>query len=155
MLKVLLAVLLVALPMVASAAEETVVSSSDPAPKSWLAPDIFHVLAHSCNIPSLTCGPDNLVTNAFGALIRIWVPVTQNYDRFFIFTDTEGNVRLPVFGFSGVLPGPGFSTIFVSGVSLPDSSNVATRGLYKFISVIIAADGRTAFSDYYRFRVLP
>ena len=153
MLKVLLAVLLVALPMVASAAEETVVSSSDPAPKSWLAPDIFHVLAHSCNIPSLTCGPDNLVTNAFGALIRIWVPVTQNYDRFFIFTDTEGNVR-SISGFSGVLSA-GFNTISLSGVSLPDSGNVATRGLYKFISIIIAADGRTALSDYYRFRVLP
>ena len=128
-------------------------SGSDASAKSFLVNDLFHELAHACNIPNATCGPDNIVTNAFGARIRLFVPTTQTYTLYFIFTDTEGNA-IVVAPFTFALSF-GTSTIFVTGVSLPTSSSVATRGLYKFLSIVVGANGIAAFSDYYRFRVLP
>lgn len=128
-------------------------SGSGATPRSWLANDLFHLLAHACNIPSSTCDPDNVVTNAFGARIQLFVPTTQAYTIFWIFTDTEGNA-IVIAPFTQPLSA-GTITAFLSGVVLPTSSSVATRGLYKFISIVVGANGIAAFSDYYRVRVLP
>jgi hypothetical protein len=129
-------------------------SGSDASSRSWLANDLFHELAHACNFPSGTCGPDNLVTNPFGARILLFVPTTQTYTVYWIFTDTEGNA-LSISAFNFFLTGNTTQNLFLNGVSLPNSGSVATRGLYKFISLIVGNNGIVAFSDYYRFRVLP
>ena len=128
-------------------------SGSDATPKSRLANDLFHERAHACDIPNSTCGPDNVVTNAFGARILLFVPTAQTYTIFWIFTDTEGNA-IVIAPFTFALPS-GTANIFLTGVTLPTSSSVATRGLYKFWSIVAGANGIAAFSDPYRFRVLP
>jgi hypothetical protein len=126
---------------------------SDATPRSWLANDIFHEIAHTCDFPGANCGPDNLVTNAFGARIRLFVPTTQVYTVLWVFTDTEG-AAVGVSAFNFFLTA-GFQDLVLSGVSLPTSGSVATRGLYKFLSLVVGSNGIAAFSDYYRFRVLP
>ena len=155
MKKLLFILLILALPSFSFAAPEmTIVPGPDATPNSWLANDLFHKLAHACNIPNSTCGPDNLVTNAFGARIVLFVPTSQVYTIYWIFTDTEGNA-LGVFPFNFALTGGTTQNFVLNGVVLPTSSSVATRGLYKFLSLVVGADGVAAFSDYYRVRVLP
>jgi hypothetical protein len=124
---------------------------SGATPRSFLSNDLFHELAHACNFPGTSCGPDNIVTNAFGARVLLFVPTTQLYTIYWIFTDTEGNA-ISISAFNFFLTA-GTQNFFLSGVSLPTSSSVATRGLYKFISLVVGENGIVALSDYYRFRV--
>ena len=155
MLKLVLALLVAALPMAASAAEE-IGSTHSPrlAPKSWQnSSDIFHNLAHACFSGVTSCGPDNTVNSPFYLYIDFEAPVTQVYTRYWIVTDVEGNVVF-IDQNTTVKPG-GTNTIFFGPIFLPGSGNVASRGVYRFLSLIIGADGKIAFSDYYRFRVLP
>ena len=154
MKRLLVIAFILVLPTVSFAQEQVAVPDSDPTPKSFSVNDLFHALAHACNIPSSTCGPNNVVTNPFGALIRVFFPTGQGYTNHWIVTDIEGNV-VSIASFGPDFRPSGFTTFFISGFNIPGSSNVATRGLYKFISVIIGNDGQIAFSDYYRFRVLP
>ncbi len=155
MKKFLWILLVLALPAFSFAEPEMVVVPGPDAratPKSSLpANDLFHVRAHTCAVPSgLTCGPDNVVPSSFGAHIRIFLPTTQVYTFYWIFTDTEGNA-IGVFPFNFSLTGGTTRDIFLSS----SGGLVPTAGLYKFISVVVGANGIAAFSDYYRFRVLP
>ena len=146
MKKLLFVLFVLALPSVAFAQDNLLSSETVPAPKSALAPDIFHFRAHTCISGATNCGPDNLVTaSLFATYIDLFVPVTQSYSRFYIVTDTEGNVV--GFGAStSTLTGGTRNALFLN-FALPP-------GLYKFISIVAGADGRLAFSDYYRFRAL-
>ena len=163
---VILALASFTLPAVSFAAPEMVIVSeaadsgadakpgADASTRSWLANDLFHRVAHACDLPSATCGPDNIVTNAFGARINLFVPTTQSYTIYWMFTDIEGNA-IVVAPFTQTLTGGTFVNAFLTGVTLPTSSSVATRGLYKFLSLVVGANGIAAFSDYYRLRVTP
>lgn len=156
MSRLILALMLVALPMVASAAEETAVHKPGRAPKSWVNPnDIFHFLAHACDAPAgtVTCGPDNIVSNPFSLLIEFDAPVTQAYTRFWIITDTEGNVEF--LDQSTTVRAAGTNTLVLTGISLPGSGDALSRGLYKFISIVAGENGKVSLSNYYPFRVLP
>ena len=153
MKKLLVILFVVALPAI-SFAEEVVVPRTGPTPKSFQVNDIFHFLAHTCDSNGgLPCGPDNLVTNNFSAVIDMFIPVTQPYTRYYIIKDIEGNVRF-LDGATSIVPA-GFFSFFFNNIAVPTSSSVATRGLYQFVSLVVGADGRIALSDYYRFRVLP
>ena len=153
MKKLAVILLVLALPAVSFAQSEVVTPGTNPTAKSAVASDILHTRAHICLTGNSTCGPDNLVSSPFGALIQLFVPTTQTYTRLYVFTDIEGNV-VNLVAFGSVIPA-GFTTFSLNGVNLPGSGSVATRGLYKFISLVIGDDGRIAFSDYYRFRVIP
>ncbi len=154
MKKFLWILLVLALPALSFAEPEMAVvpgPGSDATPKSFLpANDLFHVLAHTCAVPSGTCGPDNVVTNPFGARIRVFYPTTQVYTQYWIFTDIEGNA-IKVLAFDTPQTGGTTRDSFLASTAplLP------TAGLYKFISIIVGANGIAAFSDYYRLRVLP
>jgi len=158
MLKLVLALLVVMSPMVASAAEDKVVPSTSPdrAPKSFLnANDIFHFLAHTCDVPfgGTACGPDNVVFNPFTLLIQFDAPFSQSYTRHWLITDTEGKVEF-VQTETSFLPA-GTQTLVLQNISLPNSADVFSRGLYKFLSIVIGANGNASISNYYPFRVRP
>jgi hypothetical protein len=146
MKKMLLIVLLLAVPSMALAQDSGGPSSdpSGPAPRSWNNPDIFHQRAHVCfGTPgTLPCDPNNIVGTTFTTYIRFWAPNTQNYTRFYFITDVEGALIDFQQGF-----GPDFVGFNEHSVtfSLPG-------GVYKFISVIIGDNGKIAFSEHYRFR---
>lgn len=144
-MKRLLVILLLVLAPSVSLAQDLVQGGMDPSPRSAVAPDIFHFKAQVCLSFAVNCGPDNIVGTTFTTYIDLFVPITQPYSRFYIVTDTEGNVVALSLGGTGTLTG-GTRNILSIGFTLPP-------GLYKFISLVIGADGRIAFSDYYRFRV--
>jgi hypothetical protein len=152
MVKLVLIVLMVALPLAASAAEET-----GPATRAWLnTNDVFHYRAHACNAPAggITCGPDNLVNNPFTLLVRFDAPQAQSYTIYWIITDTEGTVALLEQATAVSPAGP--NTLVLTGLSLPPSaSEPFSKGLYKFISIVAGASGKISLSNYYPFRVLP
>ena len=161
MKKLLLILCVLALPAFSSAGDLVAVPDSGPnldsnaTPRSFLASDIFIRLAHTCQTGTTTCSPDNVVTGPFGALIRVDVLIAQSYQFFFLLVDIEGAL---VGLASGTFPLPvGTTSVFSpSGFSVPGSSSVATRGLYKFIALVIGANGQATFSPYYGpVRVLP
>lgn len=161
MKKILLALLALtlALPSAASAVQPSgplvgvpdsaADAPSGAAPKSWLFSDIFVVRAHICRPTGiLLCGPDPLVSSgsSYGAVVRIWVPLTDSYTVYFFVDDPEGNVIDLRVGTFGISAGSYFNILTTFG-SLPSD-------LYKFHTLIIGnGSGRITFSDFYQFRV--
>ena len=152
MKKLLLILFVFALPSISFAQEVIVSTEPGPSPKSWLAADIFYRGAGICPQPTTTfpCVTDHVVSTGgpgpFYASISLFLPISQAYTRFYIFTDIEGNV-VPggLQSFTTTLTGPG-TTHIAQSFTLP-------AGLYKFISITSGADGRLAISDPFRFRV--
>ena len=159
MKKLLLALLLVvlALPSAAFAFRPpgtlTVVpdaaanDGSQPAPKSWLFPEIFVVRAHTCRGGGFPCGPDPLISTgaAFNGILRFWVPFNDNYTVYLFVSDTELALQDLKVGTFFITAGSYFNVV---GTFAPFASD-----LYKFHVLIIAnGSGLAGFSDYYQFR---
>jgi hypothetical protein len=158
-LPVLLLVLVLALPSLASAVESSGTpvlvpdsgtdSGGGPTPKSWLFNDIFFVRAHICRPLGVTvCGPDPLVSSgvSFNGVIRLFVPFSDVYTVFFFVTDSEGSVILFTSG-NFQLFGSSYASFFQTFPPIAD-------GLYKFLGLAVGnGSGRITFSNHYQFRV--
>lgn len=159
MKKLLLVLLVLALPSIASAVqpsgkpvlvpESEADSGGGPTPKSWLFNDIFFVRAHICRPLAVTiCGPDPLVNSgaSFNGVIRIWVPFFDLYTVYFFVTDSEGNVISFIVGDFN-LGGNTYNNFFSTFLPLSD-------GLYKFLGLAVGnGSGAITFSNHFQFRV--
>ena len=162
--KLLLILSVLALPTFSTAGELVGVPGpglnldSNPTPRSFLASDIFISIAHTCQTSGQFCGPDNVVTSPFSAVVRFFVPVPQSYQFLFVLLDTEGAIQGVASVTFPIPTAPVTGSVFLgqTAFSVAGSSSVATRGLYKLIVLVLGADGRAAFSPYYGpVRVLP
>lgn len=146
-MKKLLAVLCMMLvPSVASSGGEMDVEHIAPsaAHRDSALPDIFFDFAHTCQSAAADCLPDNLVSNPFSAYIKVFVPSTQSYTRHYIVTDIQG-----------AMVGYGTATSTLTGTNhLSFSFSLTSGKLYRFIAIVVGADGETAVSDPYTFKVV-
>ena len=142
MKKLAVIALLLLVPSLALAQDQR---AQTPAPQSALLPDVFHRVAHTCQTFAQGCGPDNIVFGSFLAYIEVFIPFTANCTRHYINGDIEGAL-VGYQTFTGVLPG-GTTHTLSTGFTLP-------AGLYKFISIVVCDNGKTAVSDWFRFRVI-
>jgi hypothetical protein len=162
-LLVVLLVLVVGLPSMASAAQPsgTLVGVPDsepggqggPATKSWLFSNIFVVRAHICRVTgTLLCGPDPLVPGGapFGGVIRIWVPFTDTYTIYAFVSDAEGNVMTFRTAAPSIIAPPPQGAYFNFTPTFPPLPD----DLYKFhVLVVASGSGLITFSDFYQFRI--
>ena len=119
--------------------------------KSWLADDIFFQRTHVNEVTEPDSQvPDNIPIGQFRAVVRVWVPIDQSYTRFFFITDKEGKVVNFVQN-SGTLP-QGFNELSATFDALPTDG--PSGGQYKFLCLVVGANGVAAFSPYYEFRQL-
>lgn len=115
-------------------------------PMSSALPDIFFSMAHTCQVATTTCLPDNLVTNPFGAVVSVYVPSTQSYTRYYFVTDMQGAVvSLNVFTSS---MSAGSYGLTLSPISL------STGQMYRFFVIVQGANGKVTVSDSYNFKVI-
>lgn len=108
-------------------------------------PDVFFSWAHTCESAITNCLPDNLVSNPFAAYIKVWVPWTQLYTRYYIVTDIQG-AFIGLQSATSTLAGSADYNLFFTFSLTPGK-------LYRFISIVIGADGTAAISDPYTFKV--
>ena len=154
MKKLLLVALVLALPSISYADEKVISTSESVSAQSFLGFDIHFLRAHTCQTASFTCGPDNVVTSPFAVLFQVSLVTTQAYTRIVVITDIEGSV-VDVVSFAPFVIPNGTTTTTVAPFTEAGSGSVVTRGLYKLQVILIGADGKAAFSDPFRFRVLP
>jgi hypothetical protein len=149
MFRIVFLLLFLALPSLAFAQQGT--KGAPPTAKSWLEDDIFFQRAHVNEVGEPDSQvPDNIPIGQFRAVIRIWVPTDQSYTRFFFITDKEGKLVNFVQN-SGALT-QGFNELSATFDALPTAG--ASGGQYKFICLVVGANGIAAFSPYYEFRQL-
>lgn len=148
-MKKLLAVLFILLvPGLSSGGEEINVKDVTPpaAHRDSALSDIFFDWAHTCETPVTNCLPDNLVSNPFVAYAKVFVPSIQPYTRHYIITDIQG----AFVGYSSTtttLTGPAEYNLFVTFSLTPGT-------LYRFIAIVVGADGKATVSDPYTFKVV-
>jgi hypothetical protein len=148
-MKKLLAVLFILLvPGLSIAGEEIVVKSvtSNPAPRNSALPDIFFDMAHTCATFTVDCLPSNVLSNPVAVYIKVYVPSTQLYTRYYFVTDIQG-AAVGFFSSTGSLDGGTTNDLSVD-FSLP------TGQLYRFFAILVGADGRLTVSDSYTFKVV-
>lgn len=143
----MLAVLFIVLvPGLSSGGEEIHIKDVTPPAthQDSALPDVFFDFAHTCQVAAADCLPDNLVSNPFAVYIKVFVPSTQSYTRHYIVTDIQG-----------AMVGYGTATGTLTGINHLFLSVSLTPGkLYRFIAIVAGADGETAVSDPYTFKVV-
>ncbi len=146
-IKTLAAVLLIVLVSGLSIADEATVGKSaapNQTPRNSLLADISFAMAHICESFAANCLPSNLLNSPVAAYIKIFVPSSQVYTRYFFITDTEG----AVVGFNAS------ASSLNNGVNdLSMSFSLPTGNVYRFFAIVQGADGKMAVSDPYTFRV--
>jgi hypothetical protein len=128
---------------------QTVTAEAPATAKSWLEDDIFFQRTHVNKVGAPDSQvPDTIPIGAIRAVVRVWVPTNQDYTRFFFITDKEGKL-VNVAQSSGPLT-TGFNVLTTTFDALPTAG--ASGGQYKFICLVIGANGIAAFSPYFEFR---
>ena len=148
-LKKLAAVLFILLvPGLSIAGEEIVLKGATPGvtPESSALPDIFFEMAHICTTAVVDCLPSNVVNKPFVAYVRVYVPSTQVYTRYYLITDMQGAV-VEVYVAVGTLS-VGSNSLAVSNLTLPSGQ------IYRLSALFLGNDGKTTLSDPYTFKVL-
>ena len=159
-LLLMLLVIVLALPSIASAVESSgkpvLVPESEadggggPVPRAWSSNQSFFVRSHICRntaVFTILCGPDPLVDigAAFNGVHRVWFPVNEPSTVYFFALDSEGTViRFSSGNFN--VSGNTYINFFFMFPPIPD-------GLYKFLGVVVGAVSGITFSNYYQFRV--
>jgi hypothetical protein len=148
-MKKLLAVLFILLvPGLSSGGEEINIKDVTPpaAHRDSTLPDVFFDWAYTCETPVTNCLPDNLVSNPFVVYAKVFVPSTQPYTRHYIVTDIQG-AFVGYFSNTDTLTGGVDFNLFVTFSLTPGK-------LYRFIAIVVGADGKAAVSDPYTFKVV-
>jgi hypothetical protein len=147
MMRVFFLLVFLALPSLAFG--QTVTPDAPATAKSWLEDDIFFQRTHVNEVGAPDSQvPDTIPIGAIRAVVRVWVPTNQDYTRFFFITDKEGKL-VNVAQFSGPLTS-GFNVLSATFDPLPTAG--ASGGQYKFICLVIGANGIASFSPYFEFR---
>src|SRR5262249_35220672 len=147
--RILLVLLVLAAPAVALA------QGDDAQTRSFnTSSDVFIFRAEVCGSTVASCGtvsgtPTNVINspNFVKGFISFRAPATQTYTVYFLAPDPEGALNAT----SIVSMGP---FAFNAGDTPTLSSNFAAlgSGLYRFVAIVIGANGRATMSDPYTFR---
>jgi hypothetical protein len=150
-MKPLLMLLLLAFPAVSLAQQDA------PEPYSFNNPttDIFVQRAETCGSTIANCGtlagtPANVINspNFVKGFVSFRVPTNQTYSVIFLASDLEGSLN----GATQIVQQGPLTLTGGDSVSVSGQFSALGSGVYKFIAIIIGADGRVAISDPYRFR---
>jgi hypothetical protein len=150
-MKLFLMLLLLAFPAVSFAQQD----GAEPYSFNNPTTDIFVQRAETCGSTIANCGtlagtPANVINapNFVKGLVSFRVPTNQTYSVFFLATDIEGSLNPAT---QIVQQGP-LTLAAGDSVAVAGQFSALGSGVYKFITIIIGADGRAAISDPYRFR---